>query len=479
MSDLDNDPTFNSFLTKKIQKTSSFKPTEDQKIAIEKITKFLDNYNESNIFVLKGYAGTGKTTLVNDTLYSYYRRGKKIAVTAFTNKATNVISKKTPFADGISLYKLLGLKSDEDSEKLVFDAKGKDKVEDYNIIVLDEVSMVHDQNFELFNRKLKYSRAKAIVMGDPAQLPPVEQETDSIAFNVQPQYELTEIIRQGKNSGIPVYSKYVRKILDEINKGNIINVKTQIPTNPNHEDVKIFNESKSFIELMIEDFQSPQYRENSDYVKVIAYRNNTIDKINFIIRKNIFGDNSEPINIGENMLLNSPVIDTETGFNIYDTSDEIEIIRILDFQEYNETKNGVNLKFPFYYAETKRKFDGKITKMCIVNPNYKKTFTESVSNWGKAISKIGGWDAKSIFKLEFYPFKKEFHTPSYNYAITSHKSQGSTYEKVYVVEDDIEQVSQANTKSLWQSKYVAYTRPSKELIILNRITDRKMLDELE
>jgi DNA replication protein DnaC len=82
-----------------------FLPTEEQLEAARHIRRFL-NSNEK-IFVLKGYAGTGKTTLVNFILKDYYMKGKLIAVSAFTNKATNVISRKTPFAQGITLYKLL------------------------------------------------------------------------------------------------------------------------------------------------------------------------------------------------------------------------------------------------------------------------------------------------------------------------------------------------------------------------------------
>ncbi|MCV5968772.1 AAA family ATPase, partial [Lactococcus petauri] len=77
------------------------------------------------------------------------KRGKRIAVSAFSNKATNVISRKTSFADGITLYKLLGLKTDNESDKLFFTKKAKSLIENYDIIVLDEVSMVSDHDLSL------------------------------------------------------------------------------------------------------------------------------------------------------------------------------------------------------------------------------------------------------------------------------------------------------------------------------------------
>lgn len=500
-----------TLLENKKNETKSFNPTEDQKKAMVLIRSFLDRYeytpygSSNNVFMLKGYAGTGKTTLVNHLIYADYLKGKKIAVTAFTNKATNVISKKTPFAYGISLFKLLGLKTNEESEKLVFDPSGRSHVHEFNIVVLDEVSMVHDDHLELLLQEVKYySYVKLLIMGDRAQLPPVDQESDSKAFELPNSYELTEIVRQAKNSGIPKYSFYIRNILDDITKkqekqkrnekviklhDNMFEeidysvveedycptpIKTKLPHDAECHDVILLDDSKKFIDMMLEDFQSIEYKQNADHVKVIAYRNITIDKINAIIRKNIFGEDVQPLVIGENLMLSAPVIDDETGCNIFDTSDEIEVIEILDSAPYREVyKNSFEIMFPYYKIKAKRKYDNKITIMNIVNPLHKGKFNEVMKYWGQFIAKNP--NSKMEFKMKYYPFKKQFHNPSYNYAISSHRSQGSTYSCVYVVEDDIEQVSQATTKSLWQSKYVAFTRASEKLVILNRIKNRPEL----
>lgn len=453
--------------------SSQFQPTEDQKKAIFQIEKFLDSYSEK-VFLLKGYAGTGKTSIVNHVLHKHYLQGKKIAVSAFTNKATNVISKKTPFAQGVSLYKLLGLRSEEDSETLHFNFAGNSRVDQFDIIVLDEVSMVGDNDFDLLIDELKYNyKTKLLIMGDPAQLPPVDQETDSKAFQIKNCYELREIIRQSKDSDIPKYSYYIRQIL---NSNIIIPISTELPNhNLLRQDITIIDDSKLFIKLMLEAFDSPEYKINSDFVKVIAYRNNTIDKINVIIRKMLFGEKNNPIMIGENIILNAPVMDEGTGFVMYDTSDELEVRDILSHHTYKEKRQGVDIEFDYYLVETRRKYDNKIHIMKIVNPLQRMIFNDMVKKWGKAISKKSM--SKIIFRNEFYPFKKEYHNVSYNYAITSHRSQGSTFNKVFVVEDDIEQVSQASAKNLWQSKYVSYTRPSEQLIILNRIKDRKNLKD--
>lgn len=450
-------------------KTSEFIPTEEQSKAISLIKNFL-NHPSERIFVLKGYAGTGKTTLVNYVLKDFYKKGRQIAVTAFTNKATNVISRKTSFAQGITLFKLLGLKTDESSENLNFKKEGRSLVGNFDIIVLDEVSMVNDEHLDLLLKEVSqmFSRTKILMMGDPAQLNPVNQEENSKAFRIENSFELTQVIRQSKDSNILKYSFCVREVLEKINNGEKIPIKTKLKPEEltENNDLIVLNNSKQFLEMMLEDFSSDEYQNSGDYVKVIAYRNNTIDKVNSLIRGKIFGEFEDTIVKGESININSPVIDN-TGFVLYDPSDELEVTDILESEIYNsENHCGLKVQFPYYNCLVSRKFDGTNGEMKIVNPSHKTKFNELMGEWGKRIKKES--NAKYIFKEEFYPFKKEFHVVSYNYSISSHRAQGSTYQKTYLIEDDIENVQKASWKDLWKSKYVGITRAAKQLIILNR-----------
>lgn len=454
---------------------SEFIPTEEQLEASKLIRRFLNSTEK--IFVLKGYAGTGKTTLVNFILKDYYMKGKLIAVSAFTNKATNVISRKTPFAQGITLYKLLGLTADESSDVLKFrrpkeDSKKKSLVPQFDIIVLDEVSMVLDSDLNLLIKEINkmYSTTKLIIMGDPAQLEPIGQETDSIAFSFENSFQLKNIVRQAEDSNIIKYSFCVREMLKRIDNGEKIPIRTKLNPilNPDLQDLIIMKDARKFIDLMLEEYTSDNYKNNGDYVRTVAYRNVSIDAINNLIRKNVFKEAEDTITIGENIVLNYPVQDLSTGFNLYDTSDELEVTDILSSEMYDNSSDhcGLKIQFPYYVCLTSRRYDGLNGEMKIVNPAFKGKFTDLVSEWGREIRKQK--EAKSIYANEFYPFKKRFHTVSYNYALTSHKIQGSTVDKIFLLEDDIEKVSQASLTSLWKSKYVAYTRASKQLIILNR-----------
>lgn len=452
-----------------IDKSSGFVPTEQQSEAIALIKTFLTNPTEK-IFVLKGYAGTGKTTLVNYVLKDFYKKGRLIAVTSFTNKATNVITRKTPFAEGITLFKLLGLKTDESSENLSFEKKGTSLVSNFDIIVLDEVSMVNDEHLDLLLKEINqmFSRTKLLIMGDPCQLMPIGQEEDSKAFKFENSFELTQVIRQSKDSNILKYSFCIREISEKINSGEKIPIKTKLKPEElsGANDLIILDNSKKFIEMMLEDFSSDEYKNSSDYVKVIAYRNNTIDKVNSLIRGKIFGEFEDTIVKGESIGISSPVID-DTGFVLYDPSDELEVTDILESEIYDSDNHcGLKIQFPYYNCLVSRKYDGQNGEMKIINPSHKSKFAELMTEWGKRIKKEQ--NAKYLFKEFFYPFKKKFHAIRYNYAQTSHSAQGSTFSKVYFVEDDVENVTKASWKDLWKSKYVAITRASKQLVILNR-----------
>lgn len=450
---------------------TNFIPTDEQKQAMTLIRDFLDTRRKDS-FLLEGFAGTGKSTLVNHILKDYYLKGQLIAVSAFTNKATNIISRKTPFAESITLYRLLGLQANQESDVLSF-GKSRSLVRNFNIIVLDEVSMIKDSEFEFLMTELNKCkglfRPKLLLMGDPFQLPPVGQDNESIAFNVENKFQLKNVIRQSVNSNILDYSMKIRKVLEQITQTDTnVPIQTKLGYTEGN-DFRHFNNSKSFIESVLEDFNSDSYKRSSDYVKVIAYRNNTINVVNNIIRKNIFGANTDTISINENLMLNSPVYDPFTSYVLYNSSDEIVVDEIEDVKIYEGTHLGVKIKFPYYMCDVRRKYDDIGACMNIVNPSHYDMFNDYLNEWASQIKKLPPKEAKEIFRTEFYPFKKTYHCPSYNYAITSHKSQGSTYNKAYVIEDDIEKVKQASSKDLWKSKYVACTRPSKQLNILNRI----------
>jgi exodeoxyribonuclease-5 len=174
---------------------------EQQRIAKDKIARWFNEvqHGGKQIFTLAGYAGTGKTFLINYLIENVLELDRnKIATVTPTGKAASVlIQKGTP---ACTIHKLIY--TCEDSEKL--NSKGKPipkfikkkSIPDYELVILDEVSMISKkimQDLISFNIPI-------LAVGDPGQLPPVMAERHDLL--VKPDYTLTEIVRQSEEDPI-------------------------------------------------------------------------------------------------------------------------------------------------------------------------------------------------------------------------------------------------------------------------------------
>ena len=169
---------FYSILTKNFP----FNPTVKQDIFFQKIAEFITNYNNNELFVLKGYAGTGKTTVVSTIVNHLIDINKKYVLLAPTGRAAKVISNYSN-KPAFTIHK-----------KIYFPKKGKSGGVNFTmqqnkhkntIFIIDESSMISDVNSEsklyengsLLDDLISYvysgESCKMILIGDTAQLPPV------------------------------------------------------------------------------------------------------------------------------------------------------------------------------------------------------------------------------------------------------------------------------------------------------------------
>ena len=169
----------------------SFSPTEDQIAAIGELSKFLISNNDIGLFILKGYAGTGKTTLMKTLVDNVKFLKYNICLMAPTGRAAKVLSnysKKKSF----TVHKKIYFSSVDKFGK--FETKLKINKIKNTLFIVDEASMISDSSTssDLFKSKslltdiFKYvdfkTNSKLIFLGDTAQLPPVKQ-TVSPALN--------------------------------------------------------------------------------------------------------------------------------------------------------------------------------------------------------------------------------------------------------------------------------------------------------
>ena len=175
--------------------------TNQQEAAIKAVRKWLSNKHGPQIFRLFGFAGTGKTTLARELTNTVC--GKTL-FSAFTGKASLVLRKKG--CDASTIHSLIYKPVQDDATGQVnFILNYDSPLATAALLIVDEVSMVgEDQARDLISFGIKI-----LVLGDPAQLPPVKGE--GFFINAQPDVMLTEIHRQAADNPIIRLSMDVRE----------------------------------------------------------------------------------------------------------------------------------------------------------------------------------------------------------------------------------------------------------------------------
>ena len=154
---------------------------------------------------IAGYAGTGKSTLIRFIIDALQiNPDKDVCYVAYTGKAACVLRQKG-CANAITAHKLLYWAAPKPNGGFVFKSKPKLE-EDYKVIVVDEISMLPKEMWELLLSHQIY----IIAAGDPEQLPPINPESDNHVLD-KPHIFLDEIMRQAYDSEIIRLSMWIRE----------------------------------------------------------------------------------------------------------------------------------------------------------------------------------------------------------------------------------------------------------------------------
>lgn len=194
-----------------------FIPTDDQSQALDRILAFLSSRTHEEVFILRGYAGTGKTTLISALIRFLDEKNYPCILMAPTGRAAKVLaaySNHPATTIHKKIYRQKSVNGTYDGFSL------SDNIEDHAIFLVDEASMIsnsgEDASFfgsgQLLNDLLRYvysgPHCKLVLMGDTAQLPPVgkslspaldDEYLRSLGFEVR-SMELKEVLRQAEGS---------------------------------------------------------------------------------------------------------------------------------------------------------------------------------------------------------------------------------------------------------------------------------------
>ncbi|MBE7384130.1 MAG: AAA family ATPase [Leptolyngbya sp. SIO1E4] len=420
-----------------------FALTAEQRSALEALNAFVEG--EEKLYLLTGYAGTGKTTLLQIFIHGLREQGdtRKIVLTAFSNKATKVLAAMADRwrldIDAMTCCKLLGLRPviNEDDGNQVFqpDRKERSQIDRYQLVIVDECSMVNEELWQLLVNAISnlYRSAQILFVGDPAQLPPVNEPESACFRQIFLKSELTEVVRYG--GAIGVIAEDLRQNLE----------RDRLPRF--HNDANADRTEGCFVlprpvweTLLLRAFKSEAYLANPDQVRALAYTNRRVAQLNQKIRRAIYGATALRFVPGERLIAINPCLEEENI--ILPTSAECEVI---------EAYRGRQGEWPvwFLFVETEV---GDFKTLRVLHESGESEIKLKLDS----LAREKRW-------MEFWDLQQYFHNVDYAYSLTIHKSQGSTFQDVFV---DVPSMRvNSNVVERNQLCYVAFTRAAKRLFL--------------
>jgi hypothetical protein len=424
-------------------KPDSFDLTAEQVAALDALDAFLAG--SERLYLLTGYAGTGKTTLLQRLILQLQDQGdrRKIVLSAFSNKATKVLATMAEQwaidVDVMTCCTLLGLRpvinETTGNQEFQPDRKQRSQVDRYHLVIVDECSMVNEELWELLVNAVSglYSRTQILFVGDPAQLPPVNEPESACFRQILHRSELTEVVRYG--GAIGVIAEDLRRNLD----------RPQLPrftsdTNADHTEGCFVVPRAVWHRLLLKAFTSDAYRSNPDQVRALAYTNRRVAQLNGQIRRAIYGEGVERFVPGERLIALQPCLEEEAI--MLPTSAECEVI---------DVRRGREGEWPVWFLSVETEDQRRRTLRVLHESGH-----QAMAAQLALLSRERRW-------IEFWDLRLRFHGVDYAYCLTIHKSQGSTFLDVFV--DLPSMAVNRNVVERNQLCYVAFTRAANRLFL--------------
>jgi hypothetical protein len=467
----------------------------DQESTLTKLEVFLNG--PAQVFILKGYAGSGKTTILKGLTEYLSSIKKPFALMAPTGRAAKVIRERTgkeAFTIHKSIYSYDDLVEVEEGESFFYSFNIASNTEAYQkVYIVDEASMLSDSKSEgeffrfgsgyLLTDLINYTRvtsetikSKIIFVGDPCQLPPVtdksskafEKDYLSKKFNVSvDESEMKEVKRQSGQSGI---LKVAAKIRKSISSGFF-------------NDFKIGENGIDIFNPIYENFINTWEKAESPKI-IIAYKNKTCLDLNLQIRERKFGANDLPMQKGDIVIMGGN--DYKKGIfngefavvNEVDPIIESRTILLKGKPPVILSWRSIELVFPDSEIGSKivkgRMLENFLNGENVLRPEeFQALYVDFITRHPNLKPKTKEFKEAILNDVYFNSLLLK-----YGYAITCHKAQGGEWDNVFTVWDhendktfncytDNQLKRAKDNVSYYRWAYTAITRASKTLFALN------------
>ncbi|WP_299627245.1 AAA family ATPase [uncultured Tenacibaculum sp.] len=430
----------NDFHKEIIQKFS-YDPTQKQLELIDQLAEYIFNTDTNKLFLLKGYAGTGKTTVISTVVHSLWKAGKKAVLLAPTGRAAKVISGYSK-RQAFTIHKKIYFPKKQTNGGVSFVMQPNKHTN--TIFIVDEASMISDQvqnaklfeNGSLLDDLISYvysgKNCKLIFIGDTAQLPPVKLDVSpaldadklSLHFNKNVnEIELDEVVRQQQDSGILANATDLRLLIQ--NEGIDFQFDVNFP------DIVRLQDGYEIQDAITDAYDGDIGVEDT---AIIVRSNKRANQYNSQIRTKIRGQENE-ISVGDYVMVvknNYFWLKDSSSAGFIANGDICEVMRINDIKELYGFKFAEVTIRMIDYPDMKP-FETVLLLDTLTSESPSLSYEES-NRLYEAVKEDFAHE-KSKYK-QFMGVKKNKYFNAlqvkFSYAMTCHKSQGGQWKTIFI-----------------------------------------------
>ena len=454
-------------LIEKLKLNFSHKPNSEQNKILLKLVEYITTLGNRSIFLLKGYAGTGKTTLISALVKSLPSIGKRSVLLAPTGRAAKVLAKYSKKKSSTLHKKIYWIRTTKNGNTFI---TLKENLHTNTIFIVDEASMIPEDAKDGINKRslledlIKYVYegidCKLILIGDTAQLPPVnldispaldENNLDKKYQKQIIQQELKKVVRQEKNSMVLENATHLRELIE-------CNIKKLPKIKLNQEVVRI--SSGDELQECIEKSYGNSGVENTT---IICRSNKRANQYNDRIRSEILWQ-EDIISAGDVLMVvrnNYFWLDEKSEAGFLANGDIIEVTRIKEIIE----------RYGFKFAKASIRLmdyenENEIDTILLLDTINSESPSLKYDEYKKLYTEVG-LDYKGQKDINKKIKENEFFNAiqiKFGYSITCHKAQGGQWKNVFI---DIGYFKKEMLdKNYLRWLYTAFTRSTENLYLI-------------
>lgn len=462
-----------------------FAPTPTQHSAIKEYARYLQDDSPYSVFLLKGYAGTGKTSLLQAITQAMEHQGMRIELMATTGRAAKVLSSLTQRPASTihrRIYQASSLSRGTTPDDDLYELKSGGKRG--TLFVVDEASMIVANSYEpspfgsgnllddLLSYVYKTEHSRLIIVGDTAQLPPVGSElSDALNSEVlQERYgmrvyetELTEVIRQSARSGVLMQATLIRHLISKYQDRREDHISLTLQTDK-YPDIKIVDGYDITDEL-----SSAYSRYGREGVLVINPSNKRALEFNQGIRYNVFGA-EDTLTQGEQLIV------ARNNYFYSERSDYADFIangEILELKRTLRHEEIYGLHFAdaiVYRPDRETELEVKLLLSSITDGQAQRTYAQRLELYNQLTTDYQIDDTIVDIRrmIQRDPYWGAIEV-KYGYAVTAHKAQGGQWPCIFIDLGLIGYLPLDHNMLRWL--YTAFTRATECVYLLNTPPD--------